>query len=492
MSFVFDLHVDLTHIVGALRDGLDGEFLECHLTMDDGLESLDGCVDRTVAGGCTLELLVGDEQTDAGDAADTLARGDLQVVELDVVRGGAVGTGQHHDVVVRNLFLLVGQVEEVLINLIETFSVDFYAVDAEAMLQGGTSAAGGQHDGIVVDAHVLRVHDFVGGGILQHAVLVDAAAMGEGVAAYDGLVGLHGHVHQRADHAAGGIDLCRVDVGVDAEVGMRLEYHRNLFERRIACTFADAVDGHLCLTGAVQHACHGVGGRHAEVVVAMGGENAPSGCEGVDVFVEVLYLLAVLVGSAEASRVGNVADGSSSLGDGIDDAGQVLVVRAACIFGIELHVLDVPLGVLHGTDGTLDDFLGRGVELVADVALARADACVDAFVLGVLQSLGSAVDILLHGAGQSADGRPCDGLADFYHTIEVARARDGEACLDDIYAKCLKLLGNLNFLYRIELTAGHLLAVPQSRVEDEQFVTHIFRLIENFPFICATKVQNNI
>ena len=224
----------------------------------------------------------------------------------------------------------------------------------------------------------------------------------------------------------------------------------------------------------------------------MGGEDAPSCCEGIDVLVEVLYLLAVLVGSAEARRVGNVADGSSGLGDGFDDASQVLIVRAACIFGIELHVLDVALGVLHGSHGTLDDFLGRRVELVADVALARSDSGVDAFVLGILQGLGSAVDILLHGAGQSADGRPCDGLADFYHTIEVARARYGEASLDDVYAKCLKLLGNLNFLYCIELAAGHLLAVPQSRVENKQFVTHIFHLIENFPFICATKVQNNI
>ena len=45
---------------------------------------------------------------------------------------------------------------------------------------------------VFAQADALGRHDLVGGGILQHAVLVDAAFMGEGVAADDRLVGLHG------------------------------------------------------------------------------------------------------------------------------------------------------------------------------------------------------------------------------------------------------------------------------------------------------------
>ena len=208
----------------------------------------------------------------------------------------------------------------------------------------------------------------------------------------------------------------------------------------------------------------------------MGGEDALACCKGIDVFVEVFYFFSVFVGRAEARRVGNVADRSASLRDGVDDASQVFVVRAASILCIELHILDVALGVLHGCHGTLDDFLGRRVELVSDVALAGADTCVDAFVLGVLQSLGSAVDVLLHGTRQGTDGGPRHGLADFYHTVEVTRAADREAGLNDVHAKSLELLGHLNFLDRIELAARHLLAVPQSRVEDKKLI-HISSII---------------
>ena len=36
------------------------------------------------------------------------------------------------------------------------------------------AAAGGQHDAVVIDTHILGVDDFIGLYILQHTVLVDA------------------------------------------------------------------------------------------------------------------------------------------------------------------------------------------------------------------------------------------------------------------------------------------------------------------------------
>ena len=176
--------------------------------------------------------------------------------------------------------------------------------------------------------------------------------------------------------------------------------------------------------------------------------------------VEIFNLLTILVRRAEACRVGNVADGSTSLCDGFDDASQVLVVRTASIFSIELHVFHVLFGVLHGSHGTLDNLLGRGVELVADVALARTDARMYAFVLGILKSFGSTIYVLLYRAGQGTNRGPRNSLTDFNHAIEVARATDGETCLDNIHAKGFELFGNLNLLYRVELTSRHLFAVP--------------------------------
>ena len=245
----------------------------------------------------------------------------------------------------------------------------------------------------------------------------------------------------------------------------------------VAGALADAVDGHLHLTCAVEHAGHGVGRGHAQVVVAVGGEDALTGGKGIHVLVEILYLLVVLVGHAEARGVGDVAHGGASLRHGLDDTGQVFVVRTSGILGIELHVLHVALGILHGSHGTLDDFLRRGVELVADVALAGADARVDALVLGILQRLGGHVDVFLHGARQGTDGGPSHGLADFYHRIEVSRTGDGEAGLNDIHAKRLQLAGYLNLLHCVQLTTGHLLAIAKRSVENVQSVAHIFLFI---------------
>ena len=188
---------------------------------------------------------------------------------------------------------------------------------------------------------------------------MNTAAVGKGITPYDSLVRLDGHVHQAADHTARGINLGGVDVRLDAQVGMRLEDHGHLLERGIASALAYAVDGHLHLTGSGQHTCYGIGCGHAQVVVAMRGQDGLAGSEGIDVLIEILYLLVILVGHAEARRIGNVADSSASLADSFDDAGQVLIVRTASILGIELNILDVLLGILDGSHSTLDDFLRR-------------------------------------------------------------------------------------------------------------------------------------
>ena len=51
-----------------------------------------------------------------------------------------------------------------------------------------------------------RRHDFVGNGVLQHAVLMDAGFVRERVVADDGLVGLNRHAGDFAQQAAGGVE----------------------------------------------------------------------------------------------------------------------------------------------------------------------------------------------------------------------------------------------------------------------------------------------
>ena len=61
-----------------------------------------------------------------------------------------------------------------------------------------------QHQLRLRQADVLGVHDLVGGALLEHAVLVDAGLVGEGVLADDGLVALHLHAGDVRHQPAGG------------------------------------------------------------------------------------------------------------------------------------------------------------------------------------------------------------------------------------------------------------------------------------------------
>ena len=63
----------------------------------------------------------------------------------------------------------------------------------DALPQGVPAAVLAQHQVGLRQADVLGVHDLVGAALLEHAVLVDAGLVGEGVPADDRLVALHLH-----------------------------------------------------------------------------------------------------------------------------------------------------------------------------------------------------------------------------------------------------------------------------------------------------------
>ena len=96
----------------------------------------------------------------------------------------------------------------------------------------------------------------------------------------------------------------------------------------------------------------------------------------------------------------------------------------------------------------------------------------DTLVLGILQSIGSHVNILLYSTCQRTNSRPCHSLTDFYNRVKVTGTADRESCLDNINAKSLQLAGYLNFLHRVQLATGNLLTVAQCGVENKQSVTH--------------------
>ena len=76
--------------------------------------------------------------------------------------------------------------------------------------------------------------------------------MREGVTTHDGFIRLHRHVHQARYHAAGAVNLGRVDVGDDLTLLVALEDHGDLLQRGVTGTLTDTVDRDLHLAGSVQ------------------------------------------------------------------------------------------------------------------------------------------------------------------------------------------------------------------------------------------------
>src|SRR5690606_4097679 len=98
------------------------------------------------------------------------------------------------------------------------------------------------------------------------AVLVDAAAVGEGVGADDGAVGLHGHAGDLGDVGAQGGGVVQVQAG--AGDVFHVQGDSDFFDGGVAGAFADAVDGDFDLARAGADGGDAVGGGEAHVVVA--------------------------------------------------------------------------------------------------------------------------------------------------------------------------------------------------------------------------------
>ena len=287
------------------------------------------------------------------------------------------------------------------------------------MLQGSTSAAGCEYDAVVVDTHIFRIHDLISMHILQHAILMDAAGVGKGITPHDGLIGLHGHIHQRGHHTTRGIDLRGIDIRLDTQRLVALQDHRDLLERRVAGALANAVDGDFHLTGTSHHTIERVGRRHTQIIMTMGRDDGT--IDTVDMLLQILDLLEILLWQTVACRIRDVHHRSTSLDHSLYHLGEIRIVRATSILTVELHIVDEALGILRGCYRALENLLAGRVELVLDVLVAGTNTRVDALVLGILQRVECHIDILLHCTRQRTDHRPRDGLGDLNHGIKVAR-----------------------------------------------------------------------
>ncbi len=269
------------------------------------------------------------------------------------------------------------------------------------------------------DADRLGRHDLVGERVGHHAVLVDAGLVREGVGADDGLVGRAAEADELGKDFARGVELFHLDVvGVGKLVAANHEGGGDLFEGGVAGALADAGDGALDLAGTGLNAGEGVGDGHAEIVVAVGGEDdvlsagdlGEKHAEGGGVF----------FGRGVADGVGDVDGGGPGLDRNRDDFDEEVRVGAGGVFGGELDVVAEGAGETDGFGSLMEGFGAGDLQLGFEVEIGGGEEGVDTGFVGGLDGAGGGFDVFAFAAGEGGDAGAADFAGDLADGVGVA------------------------------------------------------------------------
>ena len=220
--------------------------------------------------------------------------------------------------------------------------------------------------------------------------------------------------------------------------------HDDFFERGVAGTLANAIDGALDLAGSRGNGGHGVGYRHAEIVVAVGRDSdvldslhaAANGCDQVAEFRR----------HGEADGIRNIERSGASFDHGFEHLAEKFGIGARGIFRRKFDVIAKRLGEANGIAGLRQALIARDAQLVLQVNVGSGEEDVDARAGSVFQSFPGALDIGAAGAGQSGDDGPADDIGDGLHGFEIAVRGDGKPGFDHIGAEAVELVSQAQLL----------------------------------------------
>ena len=134
-------------------------------------------------------------------------------------------------------------------------------------------------------------------------------------------------------------------------------------------------------------------------------------------------------------------------------------------------IVGIAAGAGHRRGDARQHFGLVDAHLIFAMERRGADEGVDAALLRRLDGIGADVDVLGLRAGKPADHRILRPPRDLLDALEIALARDGKSCLDDVDAHLVEQLGDLDLLLEGHGGAGALLAVAQGGVENNDTPT---------------------
>ena len=314
-------------------------------------------------------------------------------------------------------------------------------------------------------ADIVRVHDLVSLAIGEHAVLVDAGLVREGVPAHDSLVARRGVAGAFGQQRAGGVDAARLHARVGAVmVRAGAQCHHHFFHRTVARPFADTVERAFDLARASAHRGEAVGDRHAEIVVVVGREDHPiaHGNTGGEVAIELVNLL----GRGVADRVGHVQHVRPRIGGTLQRFLQECAFGPDRVLGGKFDLVEPAGAGFHAALDLLQHFVGRQFQLELTVQRAGAEEHVDPLALCWGEGALGRVDIAFGRAGEGAHGRPLDLARDAADGLGIAGTGGGKADLHDVHFQGGNGPGHHQLAFRRQGKAGRLLPVAQGRVEN--------------------------
>ncbi len=474
---------DFAQRVHSLSDGSQGIIHELAFCVCEPVDGFERGVDRPVPDAGILEAAIrfGGGSRGCGKS-QTNSRGGNRGVSggnADIIKGprfgdfGDVAFDKGYQIIVVDKLLLIPNLLEaskngggILLGHFETFFL-------EASSNGRAAAVFGERKLSFTPPDNLWVHDFVGIPVLEHAVLVNAAGVSEGVFTDNGLVALD----QESAHARykpGGFDnFTRLDAAFDvAEVVCPcLESHHQFLKGRIPGPFTDAVDGAFDLSGAGLDSREGICDGQSEIVVAMDADNCLTRTELGNFGVEIFDKRSVVLGHGPTDGVRDVDRGSTGVNDGPADLDEEIGLRSRGVFRGKLDIVDEGSSAVDTLDSESDDLVFGLLELEFPVNLRGGEEDVDASAFaGGFHCFASGVDVFGDAPRKTCDNGAFDLPGDRLHGCEVAFADHGEARFNDIHLEPRKLPGDFKFFAEVHRCAGALLAVAEGGVENAESI----------------------
>ena len=125
---------------------------------------------------------------------------------------------------------------------------------------------------------------------------------------------------------------------------------------------------------------------------------------------QILDLLIIFLRQAIACGIRDIYHGSTRLDNSFNHLSQIFIIGTTCILAVELHIVDITLGILRGCNCLFQNLLAGRIELKLNMLVTSTNTCMDTLVLGIFQSLEGHIYVMFHRTGQRTYYGPCHCL----------------------------------------------------------------------------------